>query len=71
MLDEKIAELEKVLSKFESGELSVEEGIALFESGIAITKDCLNELNTCKGKITKLKKEMDTVIEQPLEFEEK
>lgn len=71
MLDEKIEELEKLLTKLESDGVSVEEGIALFENGIALTKDCLRELNATKGKITQLKKEMDKLIEQPLAFEDK
>lgn len=71
MLDEKIDELEKLLARLESDNVSVEEGIALFEKGIAMTKDCLRELNATKGKITQLKKEMDGLIEQPLDIEGK
>ncbi len=69
-LDDKIAELESILGRFESEDLSIEEGIALFEKGISLTKECLGELNAAKGKITKLKKEMDKLVEEPLDFEE-
>lgn len=71
MLDEKINELEKLLARLESDSVSVEEGIALFEQGVALTKDCLSELGETKGKITQLKKEMDKLIEQPLAIEDK
>lgn len=69
-LDDKIAELESILGRFESEDLSIEEGIALFEKGISLTKECLGELNAAKGKIAKLKKEMDKLVEEPLDFEE-
>ena len=35
-LDDKIAELESILGRFESEDLSIEEGIALFEKGISL-----------------------------------
>lgn len=70
MLDEKIEELEKILEKLEADGVSVEDGIALFEKGIAVTKECLESLSRTKGRITELKKQMDRLIEQPLEIDE-
>ncbi len=70
MLDEKIEELEKILEKLEADGVSVEDGIALFEKGIAVTKECLESLSKTKGRITELKKQMDRLIEQPLEIDE-
>ena len=51
MLDEKINELEKLLAALESDGVTLEEGIALFEKGIAVTKECLDSLNATKGRM--------------------
>ena len=69
MLDEKINELEKLLAALESDGVKLEEGISLFEKGIAVTKECLDSLNATKGRITELKKQMNELIEQPLDIE--
>ena len=37
----------------------------MFEKGVTLTKECLAELGACKGKITRLKKEMDELVESP------
>lgn len=65
MLDEKTKELESILEALERGDTTLEEGISLFEKGVALTKECLGELNAGKGRITRLKKEMDELIESP------
>ncbi len=70
MLDEKIEELENILAALEADGVTVEDGIALFEKGIAVTKECLDGLSKTKGRITELKKQMDRLIEQPLEIDE-
>lgn len=66
-LEENINELEKILAALESDGVTVEEGIDLFEKGIAVTGECLAGLEITKGKITALKKQMGELIEQPLE----
>lgn len=67
MLDEKIKELENILAKLERADTTLEEGVAFFEKGVALTRECLAELTAGKGRITKLKKEMDGLIESPYE----
>ncbi len=69
MLDEKIKELENILEKLERDGTTLEEGVALFEKGVALTRECMEELTAGKGRIIRLKKEMDELIESPYETE--
>ncbi len=68
-LEENINELEKILAALEKEGVTVEEGIELFEKGIAVTKECLTGLESTKGKITLLKKQMGELIEQPIDLD--
>ena len=63
--EKKLDALTKLVEKLEDKSISLEEGIALYEKGVALTKDCLNSLNESKNKITVIRKEMDRLIEEP------
>lgn len=69
MLEDKINELEKLVSKLEKEDVGIEEGITLFEQGLAVAKNCLDSLSESRGKITALKKQMDKLFEEPLNVE--
>lgn len=59
MLYEKnIKELESIVKKLSDEKMSVEEGLTLYEKGIALAKESLKELNTAKGKMEVLNKEL-------------
>lgn len=47
-------ELEKIVSRLESGECTLEESISLFEDGIKRTDECRAILASAKNKITLL-----------------
>ena len=42
----------------------LDEGVALYDKGTKIAKECLKELNEVKGKITIIKKEIDSYKEE-------
>ncbi len=69
MLNDKIAELEKIVDKLDGQGVTLEEGISLFESGVKITKECLEYLALEKGKITQIKEQLDGLIESELDIE--
>ena len=50
-LEDNIKEIENIASKLESPELGIDEGVKLYEEGISLIRDSLNELNNIKGKI--------------------
>lgn len=49
-----LSELEKVISKLENGECSLEESIELFEKGMKYTAQCREALDNAQKRIIKL-----------------
>ncbi len=60
--EKKLAELERLVEKLESSDTSLADGVALFEKGVALTKDCLTALSEYKGKITMIQGEVDKLL---------
>ena len=56
-LDEKLINLKKITEKLEDGNVSLDEGIKLFEEGSKLAKECYDALNETKGKIMQIKKD--------------
>ena len=66
MAEEKIYPFEKALEKLsalvekmESGDLSLEESLKIFEEGIKLSKDCQNALSDAEKKVQALLLEED------------
>ena len=57
--EEKINRLDDILDKL-SGEVSLQDGLKLFEEGANISKECFQELETVKGKVSVIKKDMES-----------
>jgi exodeoxyribonuclease VII small subunit len=57
--EEALEELEKVVERLESGELSLEESLAAFEEGIGLVKFCNQKLTEVEKKIELLVKDKD------------
>lgn len=57
-LEEKIKKLEEISNKVESGEMSLENSLLAFEQGIEIAKECLIQLDDCKGKLVVLENKL-------------
>lgn len=66
-LEKKLKEIEDITSRLESPDLSMDEGIKLYEQGTMLAKECLAELNSAKGKINIIKKEIDAYKEEALD----
>lgn len=67
--EKNLNELEKIADKLEDKTISLEEGIALYENGLELTKKCLSQLSQNKGKIEVIKKEMDRLLKEPFDGE--
>ena len=52
--ENKLNELEKIVSKLESNEISLDEAIKLFEDGVKISDDCRKILENAERKIKTL-----------------
>ena len=66
--EEALEELEKVVERLESGELSLEESLAAFEEGVRLVKFCNQKLAEVEKKIELLVKDKEGKLQlKPLE----
>lgn len=49
-----LAELEKIISQLESGDVALEESISLYERGAALKQHCAEKLKSAREKIEKV-----------------
>ncbi len=59
--ESKLGELQKIVEKLES-DVSLEESMKLFEHGLEITKECIDELNKTQDSLASLEERLDTVL---------
>ena len=57
--EEAFKRLEQIVGNLESGDLSLEESMKLFEEGIGLTEDCKSRLEDAEQKIQLLLKNSD------------
>lgn len=63
--EEKVKKLEEILDKIQSGEVGLDEANKLFTEGVELSKSCFQMLEESKGKVTVLRKEIESYIEKP------
>jgi exodeoxyribonuclease VII small subunit len=66
--EQSMGELEQVVRKLESQDLSLDESLANFEKGIALIRECEVRLSEAKGKVEKLIKDASNGL-KPVPFE--
>ena len=66
--EDKIEELEKIVSEIEKGDLNLDDTVKKFEEGINISKECNKILEEAEKKITKLVKKDDDIKEENFEI---
>ena len=49
--EDALSKLEEIVGKLESGELSLEESLAVFEEGIRLSRICAKQLDAAERKI--------------------
>ncbi len=52
--EKSVEELDEIVSKMESGDLSLDESLKLFEKGVKLTRSCQKTLAEAEAKIEKL-----------------
>ena len=57
--EKSVEELDAIVQKMESGELSLDESLQLFEQGVKLTRSCQETLAQAEIKIEKLMAEVD------------
>lgn len=67
--EESLAELEKIATEIERGDLGLEQAISEFEKGIKLSKECSQKLDEAEKRINILVKQDDGGIKEE-EFEQ-
>ncbi len=62
--EEALTEVENKVRKLEGGELSLEDSLALFEEGIALTRECHEKLDAADQKLVELTRTSDGGIQE-------
>lgn len=55
--------LQELITKIESGSLSLKDSIKAFEEGEKLIKNCYNQLSQAKGKLSEIKSTLDKLEE--------
>lgn len=65
--EESYSELEKIKQALENSETGFDEAYKLYSESVKWTKQCLDILKECEGKISVVKEQIDQLIERPLD----
>ncbi len=65
--EQSLNELQAIVERLESGDLSLEESLATFEQGIGLTRECQNALQDAEQRVRILLEQNGTLIEKPLD----
>ena len=68
--EESLTELEGIADKLEKGQLSLDEGLMLFEKGIKLVRECNTKLKSAQQKVEKLIVEDGDIKSEPFEVQE-
>jgi exodeoxyribonuclease VII small subunit len=58
--EKSVQALDTIVTKMESGELSLDESLKLFEQGVKLTRECQKTLADAEKKIEKLMQAVDS-----------
>ncbi|SFM81595.1 exodeoxyribonuclease VII small subunit [Halopseudomonas yangmingensis] len=67
--EKSLAELQALVERLESGELSLEDSLGAFEQGVALTRDCQQALSQAEQKVQLLLERNGEPLVQPFEGE--
>jgi len=67
--EQSLAELQALVERLENGELSLEDSLAAFEQGIALTRDCQGALAQAEQKVQVLLERDGELTAQPFNVE--
>jgi len=59
-----ISELEQIVTRMDSAELSLEEALGLFERGVSLSRECQEMLKKAQQKVTVLIEKEGKLIEE-------
>ncbi|KAA0690138.1 exodeoxyribonuclease VII small subunit [Halopseudomonas laoshanensis] len=59
--EQSLGDLQKLVERLESGELSLEDSLTAFEQGVALTRDCQQALSQAEQKVQLLVEQHGTL----------
>lgn len=65
--EQSLNELQALVERLESGDLSLEESLSTFEQGISLTRECQSALQDAEQRVQVLLEQNGTLIEKPLD----
>lgn len=63
--EQSLAELETLVQKMESGDMSLEASLKAFEQGVRLTRDCQKALTDAEQKVQKLLEQNGELTTEP------
>ncbi len=63
--EQQLASLEALVESLESGELSLEDSLKSFETGIKVARECQQALKAAEQKVDILMRQGDELVSQP------
>ncbi len=66
--EENIKEIKDIISKLESGKLSIEESISLFEEGLKLSTECQDRLKEADMKVKKIVERAGKVLTEEIQL---
>ena len=66
--EKSLKRLEEIVKLVENGSISLDENLKLYEEGVLLAKNCLDTLETAKGKITQIKINADGSSEEDFQW---
>ncbi len=65
--EQSLNDLQALVERLESGDLSLEESLATFEQGIGLTRECQTALQDAEQRVQTLLEQNGSLIEKPLD----
>lgn len=65
--EQSLGELQKLVERLESGELSLEESLGAFEQGVVLTRDCQQALTQAEQKVQQLVEKNGELSAEPFD----
>lgn len=68
--EESLEKLNNIKDQLDSPDITLDASIELYKQSIDHTKNCIDLLKSTEGKIVVIKKEIDGILEKPLDIKE-
>lgn len=68
--EQSLATLESLVTRMEQGDMTLEESLQAFETGIALTRECQSRLTAAEQQVNKLIEQQGNVRLEPFDADE-